>query len=244
MLNQIDLCFVVDTTSSMSPFIAAAQTALISTLSALQAKSYLDLRVALVEYRDHPPQDLSFVTKHHALTNDLRKMQKVIESLSAQGGGDIPEAVFDGVYEAAVLTEWRKHSARFILLVGDAPPHGYWLVSRNRNNGENEIEQRFCTCNLSLAQVTAAAEDNRVVVQALPVSADDLTRTAFTDIANITGGICAETSDASSVIKRIESLLEAEFSNLNFDRSVLEMVENPSEINIEAIAQTIGATRR
>jgi hypothetical protein len=206
----------------------------------------LDLRVALVEYRDHPPQEMSYVTRHYALTNDLAKIQKVIDGLYASGGGDAPEAVFDGVHEAAVLTEWRKNSARFILLVGDAPPQGYAPVPRNRrNNGnENEIDYgRVCTCGLTLAQVTAAAEENRVVVQALPVQADELTRTAFTEIANATGGICSETANADAVITRIENLLAAEFGNLPLDVAVLEIAAKMSEINTEAIAQTVGAPR-
>ncbi len=124
-LSHVDLCFVVDTTGSMGPFISAARTALLDTVEALGARSGVEIQVGLVEYRDHPPQDTSFVTRHHPLTHDLRKMRKVINGLRADGGGDHPEAVYDGVCEAAVLTEWRAHSCRFILLVGDAPPHGY-----------------------------------------------------------------------------------------------------------------------
>ena len=245
-LNQIDLCFVVDTTGSMNPFLSAARMALVNTLTALSRQSDLNLRVGVVEYRDHPPQEMSFVTKHYALTEDLSKIQKVIDGLSASGGGDAPEAVFDGVHEAAVLTEWRKNSARFILLVGDAPPQGYDLAPRaHRNDGKkNEVEyRRVCTCGLTLSQVTAAAEENRVVVQALPVQADELTRRAFTEIANATGGICGETANANAVIERIESLMAMEFGNLPLDRLVLEMAETMSEINIEAIAQTINAPR-
>ena len=37
-LNHVDLCFVVDTTGSMSPFIGAARTALLDTVEALCAK--------------------------------------------------------------------------------------------------------------------------------------------------------------------------------------------------------------
>lgn len=245
-LNQIDLCFVVDTTGSMNPFLSVARMALVNTLTALSQQSDLDLRVALVEYRDHPPQEMSFVTKHHALTNDLSKIQKVIDGLQASGGGDEPEAVFDGVHEAAVLTEWRKNSARFIMLVGDAPPQGYSATPRRNRDSDkiNEIEfGRVCTCGLTLAQVTAAAEENRVVVQALPVQANELTSMAFTEIANATGGVCGETADAGAIITRIENLLTAEFGSLILDRAVLETAEKMSEINTETIAQTVGAPR-
>jgi hypothetical protein len=124
-LNHVDLYFVVDTTGSMQPFISAAQAALLDTVEALGARSGVEIQVGLVEFRDHPPQEMSFVTRHYPLTADLGEMRKVINGLRADGGGDPPEAVYDGVQEAAVLTEWRVHSCRFILLVGDAPPHGY-----------------------------------------------------------------------------------------------------------------------
>lgn len=243
MINQVDLCFVVDTTGSMGQFLAAARTALVNTLSALSAKGHLDLRVALVEYRDHPPQETTFATRHYALTADLTVVQRNIDNLQASGGGDIPESVFDGVHEAAVLTEWRKHSARFLLLVGDAPPHGYDVSRRARNDETDNQASKTCTCGLRLEQVTAAAEENRVVVMGLPVSPDAQTRAAFAEIARATGGICAETSDAATAIKRIEDLLAAEFNNLEFDRAVLDTYEQTKELNAETIGNTLGATR-
>ena len=42
----------------------------------------------------------------------------------AAGGGDGPEAVTAGM--AAALTElhWRRESAKMVILIADAPPHG------------------------------------------------------------------------------------------------------------------------
>jgi hypothetical protein len=54
------------------------------------------LRFGIVAYRDHPPQDLSFVT----MVNDLDNKEAAIEFLNdlvAEGGGDYPEAVLDGL---------------------------------------------------------------------------------------------------------------------------------------------------
>jgi hypothetical protein len=58
-LNQVDLAFVVDTTGSMGPFIAAAQHQMVAMLRALaeDAQVAIDLQVGVVEYRDHPPQE-------------------------------------------------------------------------------------------------------------------------------------------------------------------------------------------
>lgn len=261
-LNHVDLCFVVDTTGSMQPFISAAQAALLDTVEALGAKGGVDIQVGLVEYRDHPPQDVSFVTRHHPLTSDLKKMRKVINGLGADGGGDRPEAVYDGVSEAAVLTEWRAHSCRFILLVGDAPPHGYVAplsaeeapaesvaaVARGRSTGRTRVRvaggaKSSCRCGLDVAQVTAAAEENRVTVHALPMSDDVQTRGAFTEIARGTGGVCAEHSEAGAVVGRIGRMLDAEFSSLQFDRQVLESSRQLASFDAGEISERLNCSR-
>lgn len=234
-LSHVDLCFVVDTTGSMGPFIGAARAALLDTVEALGARSSVDIQVGLVEYRDHPPQDTSFVTRHHPLTPDLRKMRKVINGLRADGGGDHPEAVYDGVCEAAVLTEWRAHSCRFVLLVGDAPPHGYAAPAGGAKRG--------CRCGLDAAQATAAAEENRVTVHALPMSGDAQTKGAFTELARGTGGECAEHSDAGAVVVRIGGMLDAEFQSLQFDRRVLEVSASLPAPEAGEIGERLGCSR-
>ena len=233
-LNQVDLCFVVDTTGSMNPFINAAREALLETISTLCKRDGVDLQIGLVEYRDHPPQERSFVTKHHALVSDLKKMEKIINNLYASGGGDHPEAVYDGVCEAAVLTDWREHSQRFIMLVGDAPPQGYNVRRESR---------RACTCGLDIAKVTAAAEEKRALVHALPMANDAATIGAFTEIARGTGGACAETTNANSIVKRIEEMLDREFCNLQFDGEVLEVASEFSNLEAGAISQKLECSR-
>ena len=263
-LNHVDLCFVVDTTGSMSPFIGAARAALLDTVEALGATGGVDIHVGVVEYRDHPPQEHSFVTRHHALTGDLARMRQVINGLKADGGGDHPEAVYDGVQEAALLTEWRAHSCRFIMLVGDAPPHGY--VARAATfDGEGAAHaargrasrrarraavdwnadpaRAACLCGLDAAQATAAAEDARVAVHALPVNDHAHTVGAFTEIALATGGECAPAMDAAHVVGRVGQMLDAEFRELSFDREVLEAARRAAVLDAGEIARRLGRPR-
>lgn len=270
-LSHVDVCFVVDTTGSMSPFLGAARRALLDTVAALVAKSAVNLRLGLVEYRDHPPQERTFVTRHYALTDDLKKMQKVIDQLRADGGGDHPEAVYDGVHEASILTEWRAHSCRYILLVGDAPPHGYRhaaaegapevvaatpvrgrrahraramaaAVTTTAAAGDGRQNPR-CACGLDAANATAAAEDQRVTVHALPMSQEQTTIGAFTEIARATGGECAPAADAGTAISRLGEMLDREFHNLSFDRTVLEQAANLATLDAGEIGERLGCSR-
>src|SRR5262245_6493613 len=94
-LTHLDVAFVIDTTGSMGSLIDSARRHVVAMLRRLTGDpaAPVDLRTAVVEYRDHPPQDTSFVTREYGFTSELAKVQKVIASLTPDGGGDIPEAV-------------------------------------------------------------------------------------------------------------------------------------------------------
>lgn len=234
LLNRVDLCFVVDTTGSMGAFLHAAKQHLTQTLDALRAESAIDLRVGLVEYRDHPPQDSSFVTRVNLLTADLGRIQKAINGLSANGGGDAPEAVYDGVSDACYKMPWRLHSCRLALLVGDAPPHGARA---------HEGRGKPCACGRDLHAVTAEAERFGVTVHAVPVHAFGETVATFTDIAGGTGGECAPAARPEAVIETMKRVLARDFGNLEFDRRALAAVREIGEADTARVTERLGCTR-
>lgn len=240
-LNQVDLCFVVDTTGSMGGFIQAAKTQLLATMERLTAESKVNLQVGLVEYRDHPPQDTSFVTRIYPLTHDLNLMQKHINKLQAQGGGDYPEAVYDGVVEAVRKMYWRDRSLRFILLVGDAPPHGFQLPKDY--TGFIHTEESRYPNSLTVQAVTAAAEKARVTVLALGMGGDHSMQQSFTALALGTGGEFASVSNVYLVIEKIASLLSKEFQNLEFDQQVLQWIRGHSTYDSGALAEVLNQSR-
>lgn len=77
----------------------------------------------IVAYRDHPPQDHSYVTKILPFTSSIPSVKEFLGTLYASGGGDGPEAVTAGML-AALEGAWRPDAAKMIVLVADAPPHG------------------------------------------------------------------------------------------------------------------------
>jgi von Willebrand factor type A domain len=241
-INQVDLCFVVDTTGSMGSFIHTAQQQLLDTIRLLSADSDIDLQVGLVEYRDHPPQDRSFVTRVYPLTANLKQMQQIINKLKADGGGDAPEAVYDGVLDACVQIKWRSHSCRFILLVGDAPPHGFGANSpagAPAFSGYTHSDPNRYPKGLTVQAVTAAAEQARVTVHALCMVQDQLTVQSFSAIATATGGDCASVNNAQQVLTQLVAMLKAEFRDLAFDRQVLETVQNLGHLDMSETAHIL-----
>merc|ERR1719473_1665925 len=113
----------MDCTGSMGSYIASAKAGITRITERLaQAEGY-DLRFALVAYRDHPPQDSTFVTKPFPFTTSLDTMYSQLSTLKAAGGGDGPEAVAAALKDTCDAA-WREDATKVCVLIADAPPHG------------------------------------------------------------------------------------------------------------------------
>ena len=132
--NFLDLVFAMDCTSSMSPYIDSAKNNVRKIVEEIISSEQSDVRLALVQYRDHPPQDKSFVTKVNDFTFSHKKMRDWLDNCEAKGGGDIPEAVTDALNDVLKLT-WRTDSIKICVVVSDAPPHGINCASDGFPNG-------------------------------------------------------------------------------------------------------------
>ncbi|MBL9038535.1 MAG: VWA domain-containing protein [Archangium sp.] len=120
---QLDVVFVLDTTSSMSGLIEGAKEKIWSIASRMASGTPTPrIRVGLVAYRDVGD---TYVTKRFELTEDLDAMYANLKTLRAEGGGDGPEHVGRGLGEAVKLSAWSQDpkTAKMIFLVGDAPAH-------------------------------------------------------------------------------------------------------------------------
>jgi hypothetical protein len=231
-LLQVDLAFVVDTTGSMGSFIGVARQHMTDMLRALGAECGLplDLRLAVVEYRDHPPQDRSFAARVHGFTDDLNKVQKVIAKLTPSGGGDAPESVFDGLKAACDELSWRPHSRRIAVLIGDAPPHGAGLNAR-----------RPCACGLTTEATTALLEGRGVTLYALGLCRG--LEGSFGPLATFTGGEFFEAGQGAQVLKALKHLLQAEFASLDLDRQVLELCRRSPDWTMDGVSEALASGR-
>lgn len=231
-INQVDLAFVVDTTGSMAGLIAAAQRQMISMLEALASAAAISLRLGVVEYRDHPPQD-SMITRAYSFTDDLRRARTTIDALAAAGGGDGPEAVLDGVAAACRELEWRRHARRIAVLVGDAPPHGVGAAGDSFAQG--------CPCGESIESVSALAERARVALYALGLTGT--VREPFGRLARATGGAYLEAGQHGQAIDQLRGMLQVEFGSLDTDQRVLEAWRADSDRPTADLAAALGLTR-
>ncbi len=175
-------------------------------------------------------------------------MQKVIGKLRARGGGDGPEAVYRGLYDATTQRPWRAHSSRYVMLVGDAPPHGFatWYRQMHGAGGRlgnlGDAWPHGCPSGLDVLSVTAAAEEQRVTVFALCMGPWHATKLAFTALAAATGGQCAASTDADEIIGEIEALLRQAYEHLAFDRQALEAAQHLGRLDAHQLAADLACS--
>ena len=120
---RIEVCFVLDTTGSMSGLIEGAKQKIWSIANEIvSAKPTPDLRFGLIGYRDRRDQ---YITKRFDLTKDIDAVYANLQEFRAGGGGDLPESVNQALHEAVTRMSWstNRDALKIIFLVGDSPPH-------------------------------------------------------------------------------------------------------------------------
>ena len=116
--NAVDIVVCFDATGSMRPYIDAVREALIPMLNEMIA-DFASFRIGMVLYKDYYDD---FVNRVFPFTSDFGVFQRNLNAVRPGGGGDIPEAVYEALYEGATKFPWEAGS-RLMILIGDAPPH-------------------------------------------------------------------------------------------------------------------------
>jgi len=116
--GSIDLVICIDTTDSMTDDIAAVK-AMVPKLVADRVKDYSRIRIGLVLYKDYFEE---YVVKPYPFTTSVPSFQAAVNSIRVGGGRDLPEAVYEALYEALTQYPWAADK-KMVILIGDAPPH-------------------------------------------------------------------------------------------------------------------------
>jgi len=183
--KDLDLAILLDCTASMFGEISAAQGG-IDDMMRFVGDIVSSARVAVVAYRDDHDE---WETMHWDFTGDINQAREALWRLTADGGGDFPEAVYPAMKLAFTKLSWRKESTKVLVLVGDAPPHvGFG------------------------AQCVDMAERARgsaqVTTHAIQVEGKDVKH--FPEIAKAGGGRCVSLADDDSLMAEITGLTLAD----------------------------------
>jgi len=120
---EIEVCFVLDTTGSMSGLIEGAKAKIWSIANQMiAAEPTPRLKIGLIGYRDRGDD---YITKVFELSEDIDAVYANLQGFQANGGGDGPESVNQALAEAVSRMSWSadRKVLKIIFLVGDYPPH-------------------------------------------------------------------------------------------------------------------------
>jgi hypothetical protein len=116
--KEVDIVFCLDTTGSMKDDIAAIRELLVPMMQNILGE-FRSFRIGMVLYKDYYDE---YLTRVIPFTRDFAAFQRTLNGIKTGGGRDIPEAVYEALYDGAVKFNWEAES-RLIILIGDAPPH-------------------------------------------------------------------------------------------------------------------------
>jgi Mg-chelatase subunit ChlD len=116
--RNVDIVICLDTTGSMRPHIDAIRGQLIPMLNRIISE-FASFRIGMVLYKDYNQE---YLTRVIPFTSDFNAFQRSLNAVRVGGGGDIPEAVYEALYDGATKLPWAAES-RIMILIGDAPPH-------------------------------------------------------------------------------------------------------------------------
>jgi len=134
-ISMLDVVFVIDNTSSTAPFFRAMRQTVQDIIRELNENAgTAELGLGLVLYRDYS-EGRMFICQNgrrsnvlvHDLKTDIQAFGAMIAPLTAPKPhtGDMPEAVYDGLYAGLTQTSWRGNnlSTRAIILISDNSAH-------------------------------------------------------------------------------------------------------------------------
>ena len=153
----VDLVFLIDATGSMQPCIDDLKKNIVMFMSLLEegadanSQSVIgDWRARVCAYRDWDEDDEPWI--ENPFVTEPGQLEAQLETLVADGGGDEPESLLDGMYKAVMCGEtdrgdppdglkWRhRHeAARCLIVFTDATYHPEMLVEEAKGGNWEDV---------------------------------------------------------------------------------------------------------
>ncbi|MFX0045977.1 MAG: hypothetical protein ACFE8Z_09025, partial [Candidatus Hermodarchaeota archaeon] len=202
----------------------------------------LSIRFGIVSYRDHPPQDRTYVTRIFDFTSNIKTVHKEISKLKPSEGGDTPEAVADGLHDARTRLSWDVDAYKVLLLVGDAPPHGREYNSLADDHFPDGCPKGHDPKN----EVRELKRIYGTTVFIFVCGCNPLVKESFQSIAQaVEGGRYYSLQEAHELPNAILEILEGVSDLIEADRRVLAFYQaNDGSFDIGAASSELGLELR
>lgn len=209
----VEIVFVFDSTSSMTDVLTDVKRSLDRMITIL-TWIVPHARLGVVTFRDHGDD---YLARSLPLTGSRYRILTWVDRIQAAGGGDIPEAVFEGLGAAFEEMPWTEGAQQVVVLIGDAPPHSQSMkqideiVARFRRRAGRGAD------NLVSTVFTGKSDSG---------SRDDLeTITAFQRIASRGGGSAVTLSDENQITQQCLTLAFGHVYRDDIDRIFAQLQE-------------------
>jgi Mg-chelatase subunit ChlD len=243
-LGQLDLVFVVDNTGSMGSYIEVTKSKILEIIRTIKKEELCHrLRVGLVAYRDHPPEEETWVVQKFELTPDTAAIEENVKRMEASGGGDGPEAV-DTALMTANRMEFLRDAAKIMVLIGDAPPHGVESTGAFSKGSPDGASYKTETKN---------AYEKGIVIHTIgcypEIESYEKAVEVYKEIAEKSKGRFFPLNEAELLVPLITGIAVEEIDKLSIQQSILEelgtsvedlKVEDLSDAKLETIAASIA----
>lgn len=212
---KADIELAIDTTGSMQPSIDAAKAEAANIVSGVQG-SVPDSEFAVIQFKDAGDSPEYQVVQ--SMTASSADVQTALNSLSAGGGGDAPEAynlVFHNSFTPAVdgPIGWRTGTRKFVIVIGDAQPHGD-LASQGFAGCINEsADPHGLSTTTELAGMKANGRTLMMIRQVSPFTSTTLQ--CYQSLAAAAFPIGSAVDEGGSLSSQIVALINAAFANVN-----------------------------
>lgn len=174
----MDLCIVADFTGSMRSYLDALKPSMIEFMHIFKLCNDVD-RISVLGYSDYCERE---VIKWSGWKNNSKDLISFVTGLSANGGGDDPEAAKTAAFELTKKIEKKT----LVIWYTDAPPH----TSFTGSQGDNIVKERNALGNnfdwVVLSKMLASL--NSSVWFLLPTGTTHTNQAIYSYMSNITGG--------------------------------------------------------
>jgi hypothetical protein len=192
--KEVDIDFLVDRTGSywddISTFQAKAKEIVQTLLSSMPEGTIL--KVGITSFKDFPyPEgggdsgDYPFKMELD-FTNDTSQFISVIDTLTAEGGGDEPESQLEALYQSVKQLSWNPAAIKIILLFTDASFHDPDTESYP-GHGFKEVKDLLTSNNFAVIGMASGY--------------------ASEDLKNISNYLFTLSSDSGEVVEKIKELM-------------------------------------
>jgi len=190
-----DIVFVSDVTGSMSCWNEIVR----CVGNVIQEYANKRIRFGFVGYTDHDGDSSLTVSK--PLSFKPQEVISFIQKVIPKGGGDYPEAVMDGLNEAANMP-WRNSARKIIVHFCDAPPHG------SQFGGGGDAHPNGCPCGLNEHAILTDIKKKKIKLAILNVTSEEALAPMFNIFKQIMPDIICTKASKQDLKEQLDRIIE------------------------------------